>query len=167
MAKFNTMDAPIPGANFLSDTKNYPWHRPPKVSDYDDGVQLVARRILNKERAGKLLTLMEVGMPISAICNTLIMVGISKGDFTPDFGIILAGPMAHLLKMLAEEFEIDYEMGIEYDVPKPTGTFYTGIQQLKSNPDSIEAKLPKGMEPQVEEVIEEEPVETGSFMEGI
>ena len=33
-------DAPIAGENFTSDTRNYPWHRPPEITDYDDGGRL-------------------------------------------------------------------------------------------------------------------------------
>ena len=31
------LDAPIAGANYAADTRNYPWHRPPDITEYDEG----------------------------------------------------------------------------------------------------------------------------------
>ena len=35
-------DGPIPGENFTSETKNYPWHRPPEITDYDEALEFAA-----------------------------------------------------------------------------------------------------------------------------
>ena len=38
-------DAPIAGANYAADTRNYPWHRPPDLVNYDEGVDYLDSRI--------------------------------------------------------------------------------------------------------------------------
>ena len=34
-------DAPIPGENYTAETKNYPWHRPPDIVDYDEAIDFI------------------------------------------------------------------------------------------------------------------------------
>ena len=36
-----TPKAPIPGANYTSDTRNYPWHRPSDITTYDEAVSVL------------------------------------------------------------------------------------------------------------------------------
>ena len=37
-------NAPIPGANYTSDTRNYPWHRPPDITDVDEALEHIMER---------------------------------------------------------------------------------------------------------------------------
>ena len=65
----NPFDGPIPGANYTSDTKNYPWHRPPEVSDLDDAIELFSKRITNEDVLPKVITMMEIGLPVVRIAE--------------------------------------------------------------------------------------------------
>ena len=38
-------DFPIAGANYAADTRNYPWHRPPDIVNYDEGVDYLIRKM--------------------------------------------------------------------------------------------------------------------------
>ena len=44
------LEAPIPGGNFTSDTKNYAWHRPPDLVDYDEAVSYMIDKIDEPEQ---------------------------------------------------------------------------------------------------------------------
>ena len=43
-------EGPIPGENYLTDTKNYPWHRPPDLVDYDEAVSYMLDKIDEPEQ---------------------------------------------------------------------------------------------------------------------
>jgi len=43
-------EAPIPGANFTADTRNYSWHRPPDLVDYDEAVGYMIDKIDEPEQ---------------------------------------------------------------------------------------------------------------------
>jgi len=88
-------EAPIPGANLVADTRNYPWHRPPDLTDYDEAVAYMIDRITQEEQAELLYSLLEIKTPVTAIVSGLLMQAIAKGKFQIDLAILIAGgPLA-------------------------------------------------------------------------
>lgn len=128
--KSKMVNGPVPGQNYLSDTKNYPWHRPPEITDVDSGVEEIFSRILNRKRSKKFLTAMEMGVPITTLTDIFLTMGISQGKWTPDFAIILAGPTAHILKIMADYAGIEYTMGLEGEQFEPTSSYYKNLNEL-------------------------------------
>jgi len=106
-------DGPIPGENYTSDTKNYPWHRPPEITDLDDGVEKIFKKLTSKEQSYALLTLLQSGITVVEATTMFLMQGVGAGKMTLDFALLLAGPTAHMMKIMADTYEIKYEMGLD------------------------------------------------------
>jgi len=106
-------DAPIPGENFTSDTRNYPWHRPPEITDYDDGVDYLIEKLSEQDQAELTYSMLEIGLPITTVVSSLLMQGISKGKFPIDLAILMSGPLARYIEIVAKKNDIKHEMGIE------------------------------------------------------
>lgn len=123
---------PIPGENYTSDTKNYPWHRPPKYTTLDDAIDHVIDHIFEKKRAQTLMTVLEIGIPVSTVTSMYLLSGIGQGKWTPDFALLMAGPVAHTFKIMAEGYGIDYNMGIEEDTKVNTKAFFEETINLKN-----------------------------------
>lgn len=123
---------PIPGENFLSDTKNQPWHRPPKFKDIDMALDHVIENIFEKKRAQTLMTVFELGIPVSTVVSMYLQAGIGQGKWTPDFALLMAGPVAHIFRIMADGYEIDYNMGIDDNKKIPTKTFFEESINLKN-----------------------------------
>jgi len=118
------VDGPIPGANYTSDTKNYPWHRPPEITDLDTAIEVSVAQLTEKKAVFGLLSMIQNGMSIAAATDIFVTSGIGAGKWTPDFAILMAGPVARIMKMLADGYGIEYRMGIEEDersLPTPVG----------------------------------------------
>lgn len=115
MAK-NLMDGPIPGENFTSDTKNFPWHRPPEYTNLDDAIKYCMDFMLDDESSDSFITMIEMGMTIVDVAGLFALNGIGKGKWTPDYAVLLAGPIAHILVLMCKGYDIEYELGTE-----PTG----------------------------------------------
>ena len=107
------LDGPIPGANYTSDTRNYPWHRPPEYTTLDDCIEHSVKRLTKKEGVFGILSMLANGVTVAALTDIFVTSGISKGKWTPDFAILLAGPVARIIKMLADGYGIEYRTGIE------------------------------------------------------
>lgn len=120
--------APIPGANYTSDTKNYPWHRPPEFTSLDDAIEMSFKKLTEENAATGLLTMLEMGAPVSALTHTYVMSGIGAGKWTPDFAILLAGPISHIIYLMAKGYGIDPDMGIDNKVKPPTKSFFKARQ---------------------------------------
>ena len=144
IAKPSLADAPIPGANYTSDTRNYPWHRPPDITSLDEALEYVLRDLTETDTGNKYISMIEAGLPVVSAVDFVVTTGISRGKWTPDFAILLAGPVARTLEIMAKSYEIDYDMGIE-ETPN-----YITAAQYKSQMESDTAP--------VEPDVEDEPV---------
>ena len=58
-------NAPIPGANYTSDTRNYPWHRPPDITDLDEALEYIMDRLTETDAGMRYMSLIEAGTPVT------------------------------------------------------------------------------------------------------
>ena len=128
---------PIPGENYTSDTKNYPWRQPPEYSDLDDALDFWAKKITDFKVANGVLTMAEMGFPLYKISSMLLMNGVGEGKWTPDFALLLAGPLTRMIELICVGFKVDYDLGIEDDEDDfETGKFFKHDQELRT-PDGF------------------------------
>jgi antitoxin component of RelBE/YafQ-DinJ toxin-antitoxin module len=147
-------DAPIPGENFTSDVKNYPWHRPPEIVEYDDGVEYLIEKLQEQEQAELTYSMLEIGLPITTVVSAMLMQGIAKGKFPIDLAILMAGPLARYIEIIAKTNDIKYEMGVEDKARRPI------------TPTSLKMALGiyEGDDEDAIEELEEVPAEADGFM---
>ena len=126
------IDGPIPGENYTSDTKNYPWHRPPEFTDMEKALDMSAKKMMKKEAAIGILTLLEGGASIAAVADMFVTSGIGSGKWTPDFAILMAGPIARMIELMAKGAKIEYRVGIEEDFKPSTIHFFNGLKDISS-----------------------------------
>lgn len=131
MAKYNPAvpTGPIPGENYTSDTKNYPWHRPPDITSIDKGIEASIKQLASKQGSYGLLNMLQMGVSVCKAAEMFVMSGIGSGKWTPDFAILIAGPIAKMMKIMADGAGIKYDMGLEDD-PIPTISFYEGLKKV-------------------------------------
>jgi hypothetical protein len=126
---------PIPGENFTSDTKNYPWHRPPEFDDLDEAIEYIGSKMMDEEVSVAALTMMEAGMPITQLAQMWLMNGIMEGKWTFDYALLLAGPTAHILYIMAKSYGVDCELGIEGRDYMPTVAMLRAMTEIKEEID--------------------------------
>jgi hypothetical protein len=108
-------NGPIPGENYTSDTRNYPWHRPPDLTDYDEIVESVLTLISNEYALPAIMGSLSMGATVAGVTDYLILSRIGEGKFSIDMGLLAAGPVARFIQIMADDFGVDYDMGIETD----------------------------------------------------
>lgn len=111
MPKTPKFDGPIAGENYTSDTRNYPWHRPPKVSNYVDIVEKMVQSMTTPQSKSMILTLLEGGDTIIDVVTGFSRMNVGKGNVSIDHAVLTAGPMAKLVETLAIKAGIDFERG--------------------------------------------------------
>ena len=112
----NMFEGPIPGENYTSDTKNYPWHRPPEITDFDEAVSYSIRSLTDPEYGFNYMSILEAGYSIATAADIFVSQGIMGGKWTPDFALLLAGPVARTLDIMAKSYGIEAEMGTDRPV---------------------------------------------------
>jgi hypothetical protein len=152
---------PIPGENYTSDTKNYPWRQPPEFSDIDEALDYMSSRMTQFKVANGLLTMAEMGFPLYKISSMVLMQGVGEGKFTPDFALLLAGPVTRIIELMCIGFDVEYDLGINEDDDEfETGNFFKHENELK---------MPKSMkliEEELPEIKEEAEQQAGQQPEG-
>lgn len=151
--------APIPGANYTSDTRNYPWHRPPDIDNYDEAVAYVLKRLETPSGASLVYSMLDIEMPIATITSAMILQAISKGKIQIDMGIVIAGAIARGIEIFARTHDLKYDMGADADdeiIYTPTQ-----LQMILEQQENQETGDPMMSE---EPMTEEPAPETGGLM---
>lgn len=109
-------DGPIPGENFTSDTRNYPWHRPPDLTDYDEIVEFMLTTVSDEYVTPAIMSTLEAGATVVGVTDYLMMTHIGKGKFPIDMAILAAGPVARFIQILADDMGVNYDLGTDEEV---------------------------------------------------
>ena len=147
------IDAPVPGANLLADTRNYPWHRPPDITDYDEAVSYMISRISQEEQAELVYSLLQINTTVTTVVSGLLMQSIAKGKIPIDLAILISGPVARYIEVLAQTNGYKYDMGTDTsDRVKITPTLLKmamGIvedddEEMEDTPEEVVSAIPEG-----------------------
>lgn len=104
---------PIPGQSLTKEPGASPWEKPPQFTDIDDAMEFLFNNITNPKNAHKLCALMEAGVPITSIVETILKGGFMEGKWTPDLMIILLKPVSALIMKIGQMYDIEYVTGAE------------------------------------------------------
>lgn len=96
-------DGPIPGENFTADTRNYPWHRPPEITDFNTAVTRIIDDIDEEREMQLIYSLLELEVPVAIITSNILMRKIARGIIPIDLAILMAGPVARYIEILAKD----------------------------------------------------------------
>lgn len=107
------ISGPIAGENLTSDTRNYPWHRPPDVDDFNQVVEALITDAMQPKEMTRILSMLSNEMTLASVVDYKVLSLMSKGKFSLDMGILAAGPYARFLEILAKDAGVTIEMGIE------------------------------------------------------
>ena len=141
-----TFDAPIPGENYTSDTKNYPWHRPSDITDYDEAVEYMLNHLSNDYNIKAVMALMEADISIPTIVDIHVTNQISKGTFSIDLAILIAGPIAVFLEIMAKRYGINPNLGDDTEKEPPTAAFIKEVAEISDElTEQIEEKNSQGL----------------------
>jgi len=150
-------DQPIPGENFTSDTKSYPWHQPPEFTTLGPALDKMSQKMTDRKTAPLLMSMVETGLPLYKLSQVIIMEGMANGKWTLDLGLLLAGPICKILEIMCNVYDIEYTLGIEDEDDEPTGLFAIGLEKMKKqSTDKGVLKLVQDQMPTIKAEAEEQ-----------
>jgi len=148
-------EAPITGENLTSDNRNYPWHRPPDIVDYDEAVESMINRISEPEDLEAIYALMDVGADVVTITTVILLTAIQQGRMGVDLAIQVAGPISRYIEIKAENANVDYEMGLEEKDRQPLTATDLKKLLLVAEEEGIADIIPTPPQEPVEEEMEQ------------
>lgn len=63
--------------------------------------------------------MVQAGLPVVDLTQMFLMSGVGAGKWTLDFALLLAGPVAHMMVIMAKSYGLKYELGIEDKSSRP------------------------------------------------
>ena len=151
-------DAPIPGQSLTAEPRNRPWRNPPQLDTVEDAMEYYLPRLSSRELAPRLLEVIESGIPLTSLAETIVTGGSMQGVHSIDVGLLVAPILVEYMKGMAEIAEIEYNLGTEDKDAEPDPQL---IQRTMEELDDkqrviIKARQKINNEPELQEIEEEE-----------
>jgi len=113
------LGAPIPGESLTAEMGAYPWQRPPELSTVDETISFYSNRIAEDKTSAGFVALMDSGISIKTLVDTMIDTSIMHGLHTIDVGTLVSPVLVEMFMYLAEVSDITYTTGLEEDNKNP------------------------------------------------
>ena len=151
-----SLSRPIPGQSLTHELRARPWQNPPQFATVEESMDWYLERFDNPEIVQELLSVMESGVPISTIANSMQLGAVLQGVHSIDVGMLVMPILIEIMKTLAERTDTKYVMG---DEPEETdrasdAVLDSAVNKIKGMnlEDMPEEEMMKEEEPQEEPV---------------
>jgi len=115
MAKISqepSLDRPIPGQSLTSELGSRPWQSPPQYSTVDEVVEYYMERMAAEDFMVQLVDVLEMGVPVTTLANTIQMSSVMNGVHTLDTGMLALPLIMEMLMLLGDSAGIEYDDGL-------------------------------------------------------
>jgi len=108
-----TLNRPIPGQSLTAEVGSRPWQSPPQFNNVEEAMGWYLDRFDNNEVVQELLSVMEMGVPLATIANSMQLGAVLQGIHSIDVGMLMIPVLIEIMKHLAEKTDTKYVMGDE------------------------------------------------------
>ena len=109
MAAMTIFDGPIPGQSLTDEPKNGPWESPPMYADPMDALEYYLKKLGDEDAQGEVLTMLDLGIPVSVVVDSMLSSGIMDGIHSVDVKILLKPLMIINLTAVADAAGLAYK----------------------------------------------------------
>ena len=137
-----------------------PWQQPAKYTTVEDASKYYITRMQDKQFTETLVNVLEMGVPITTLANTIQLSSVMQGLHSIDVGMLVLPVIMEIIKLVADSADIEYNTGLDEDdsvkIGSKTNDVDVTIGKLSDLVDEDESvdDLPMDAE---ETVVEEEP----------
>ena len=149
-----SLSRPVPGQSLTAEFGARPWQSPAQFSTVEDAMPFYLERLDNPEMIKELLAVIETGVPLSTLANSMQLGGVLNGVHSIDVGVLITPILIEIMKYLAEQTNTKYVLGDEKmeDVKPSEGVLESAIQEIQDSVPTMDA------EQEDDEKMEEEPM---------
>jgi hypothetical protein len=155
MAEMNepSFDAPIPGMSLTAELGGRPWQSPPQYTTVEQALEYYIPRLTADEVTDQLLDVLEMGVPVSTLANTMQLSGVMEGKHSVDVGVLIMPVIMEMISYIADTAGVEYDMGT--DKPKKVSETLVDKALTKLQEEDKDVQENEVM-PEVEIQVEEE-----------
>ena len=110
-----TFDAPIPGMSLTHELGARPWQTPAQFPSVDETIQYYMESMSSDEFIDQLMDIIEMGVPLADIANTMQLSGVMEGLHSVDVGALVSPVLIEMMSFLAESADVEYVVQAKQD----------------------------------------------------
>ena len=126
-------DAPIPGMSLTHELGARPWQSPPQYNTVEEALDYYIPRLQSEEVTSQLLDVLEMGIPVSTIANTMQLAGVMEGKHTIDVGMLLLPVLVELIMMIGDTAKVDYTTGMDKGKELRSSEIALAVEKFKAS----------------------------------
>jgi hypothetical protein len=159
------LDGPIPGQNLTAELGSRPWQTPPQFTTVEEALDYYIPRLQADEVTEQLLDVLEMGVPVTTVANTMQLASVMEGKHSVDVGMLVLPVLIEMIMLIADTAGIEYETGLQKGKSKVRGSLVSKALNRLQSEEGMEEEQPLEMEEPQEETAEEMmPEVTGGLM---
>ena len=148
-----SFDRPIPGMGMTAELGGRPWQTPPTYATIEDTADYYIEKMSNPAFKDQLLDVMQMGVPLTTLANTIQMASVMQGLHTVDVGMLVIPILVEAMMLIGDGADVKYTVGMEESKAERPALNTRIIAELKSKQGNDEV-MP--MEEPTEEVKQEQ-----------
>jgi len=113
MSNQPSFDAPIPGQSLTMELGSKPWQNPSRFTNVDDTIDYYMERMSSEEFMVQLAEVLESGVPVTSIANSIQLSSVMEGVHTVDVGMLVLPMIMEMLMMIGDSAGVKYDKGLE------------------------------------------------------
>ena len=113
MSNQPSFDAPIPGQSLTMELGARPWQNPSRFTNVDDTIDYYMERMSSEEFMVQLAEVLESGVPVTSIANSIQLSSVMEGVHTVDVGMLVLPMIMEMLMMIGDSAGVKYDKGLE------------------------------------------------------
>ena len=127
------LDAPIPGMSLTHELGARPWQSPPQYNTVEEALDYYIPRLQSEEVTSQLLDVLEMGIPVATIANTMQLAGVMEGKHTIDVGMLLLPVLVELIMMIGDTAKVDYTTGMDKGKELKSSEIALAVEKFKAS----------------------------------
>ncbi len=148
------LDAPIPGMSMTHELGARPWQTAAQFTTVDEAIEYYMSRMATEEYMEQAVEVLEMGVAVTDIANTMQMAGVMEGKHSIDVGMLVTPLIMEMLMLIGDNADIDYDDGLT-DVKEDTvsdSMLEKMRKEMKSRIDEVDNEVEEVEQPDTEEV---------------
>ena len=133
-----SFNRPIPGQSLTTPLGDRPWQTPPQYTTVEEALDYYIPRLDSDEVSSQLIDVMEMGIPITDIANTMQLAGVLEGKHTVDVGMLILPVLVELLMLIGDAAKIKYTSGLDKDKSIRGSLVDLAVQKFRDEQDKPE-----------------------------
>ena len=106
-------DAPIAGMSLTHELGARPWQSPAQYTNVDEVIQYYIEKFQIEDAEKSLLDVLEMGVPVSIIANTLQLSSVMEGVHSIDTGLLVLPVLMELIMYIGDKNKVKYDSGLK------------------------------------------------------